>query len=304
MAETLTVDPTPTAEVITESEGVQLTAEESDSLKVGEQLQEQQEQLYAGKYKSAEELERAYGELQKKLGEKGDEDSETVGDSKLTDSEEDSQEAKETEEDFKGYLDDGSVNYETVNESYGEQLGNIFKNANVDPWSISKHFHENNGSITDEMYTSLENAGLSRASIDSYLAGRAAESGYTQAEDLSDAEINQVKDFAGGEESYSQIVTWASQNLNENSVKAFDEVINTGSVEAIKLAVSGLKAQYENANGYEGKMYTGKAPESSKDVYRSQAELVAAMNDRRYDNDPAYRQDVIAKLERSDNLEF
>ena len=94
MAETLTVDPTPTAEVITESEGVQLTAEESDSLKVGEQLQEQQEQLYAGKYKSAEELERAYGELQKKLGEKGDEDSETVGDSKLTDSEEDSQEAK------------------------------------------------------------------------------------------------------------------------------------------------------------------------------------------------------------------
>tara|TARA_R100000458_G_scaffold35354_1_gene32758 strand:- start:138 stop:1052 length:915 start_codon:yes stop_codon:yes gene_type:complete len=304
MAETLTVDPTPTTEVVTEAEGVQLTAEESDSLKVGEQLQEQQEQLYAGKYKSAEELERAYGELQKKLGEKGDENSETAGDSKPTDSKEDSQETKETEEDFKGYLDDGSVNYETVNETYGEQLGNIFKNSNVDPWSISKHFHENNGTITDEMYTSLENAGLSRASIDSYLAGRAVESGYTQSEDLSDSEINQVKEFAGGEESYNQMVTWASQNLAENSIKAFDEVINMGSVEAIKLAVSGLKAQYENANGYEGKMLSGKAPTNTKDVYRSQAELVAAMNDKRYDNDPAYRQDVIAKLERSDNLTF
>ena len=51
-------------------------------------------------------------------------------------------------------------------------------------------------------------------------------------------------------------------------------------------------------------MYTGKAPVQPKDAFRSQAELVAAMSDRRYDNDPAYRQDVIAKLERSDNLEF
>ena len=31
--------------------------------------------------------------------------------------------------------------------------------------------------------------------------------------------------------------------------------------------------------------------------------LVRAMNDPRYDNDPAYRQDVIEKLDRSD-LEF
>ena len=62
--------------------------------------------------------------------------------------------------------------------------------------------------------------------------------------------------------------------------------------------------QYENANGYEGTMYTGKAPQTSKDVFRSQAELVEAMSDRRYDRDPAYRQDVIEKLERSDNLSF
>ena len=51
-------------------------------------------------------------------------------------------------------------------------------------------------------------------------------------------------------------------------------------------------------------MVTGKtAPPQSGDVFRSQAELVEAMNDRRYDSDPAYRQDVIEKLERS-GLEF
>ena len=77
-----------------------------------------------------------------------------------------------------------------------------------------------------------------------------------------------------------------------------------GAIGSIQLAVNGLKAQYEQANGYEGKMYTGKAPQTTGDIFRSQAELVAAMSDRRYDNDPAYRQDVIAKLERSNNLEF
>ena len=64
-----------------------------------------------------------------------------------------------------------------------------------------------------------------------------------------------------------------------------------------------MKSQYEAANGYEGKMYTGKAPKANTDVFRSQAELVAAMSDKRYDRDPAYRQDIIEKLDRS-NLDF
>ena len=71
MAETLTVDPTPVAEVAGEVEGVQLTAEEQDSLQVGEGIQENQDQLLAGKYKDAESLEKAYIELQKKLGQDG-----------------------------------------------------------------------------------------------------------------------------------------------------------------------------------------------------------------------------------------
>ena len=122
--------------------------------------------------------------------------------------------------------------------------------------------------------------------------------------DISDATVNEIKNYAGGDESYNNMVQWASENLESGAVEAFDNIVNTGSVDAIKLAVNGLKAQYQNAVGFEGTMVTGKAPVEQKDVYRSQAELVAAMSDRRYDNDPAYRQDVIAKLERSDNLTF
>ena len=47
-------------------------------------------------------------------------------------------------------------------------------------------------------------------------------------------------------------------------------------------------------------MLTGKAPKSSGDVFRSQAEVVEAMSDPRYDRDPAYRNDVFEKLSRSD----
>ena len=71
----------------------------------------------------------------------------------------------------------------------------------------------------------------------------------------------------------------------------------------IQLAVTGLKAEYEKANGFEGQMLTGKAAQPQVDVFRSQAEVVAAMQDPRYDNDPAYRNDVFQKLGRS-NIQY
>ena len=156
MAETLTYDPGTSEETSVEN----LSQEEQESLKVGEQLVEQQEQLLAGKYKDAEELEKAYVELQKKLGEKGPEDSEKARDTESSDRETDQEEEKETEEDVEYYLEDGKVNYEAVNDAYGEKLGDIFKDSGVDPWSISKHFQENQGTITDDMYKSLEGAGF------------------------------------------------------------------------------------------------------------------------------------------------
>ena len=64
-----------------------------------------------------------------------------------------------------------------------------------------------------------------------------------------------------------------------------------------------MKAEYDNVEGYEGRMLQGKAAKNSRDAFRSQAEVVAAMSDPRYDKDPAYRQDLYDKLERS-NVNF
>ena len=288
MAETNTYtinDTTPT-ETVSDN----LTADEQDSLAVGEKMVEQQEQLLAGKYKDAQELEKAYIELQGKLGNKDN-----------TEAAEEKSEDTESEPD-NNYLEDGSVNYDTVTETYGEAVTEKLKAAGVDPWAISSQFHESGGEVTDEMVGTLTNAGFSEAAVRSYFAGRASESGYSSgsAEDISDAQISEIKQSVGGDQAYSNVVNWAKTNLDQSQTDAFDEVVNSGSIQAIKLAAAGLKAQYDQANGVEGRMVTGKSAPQTKDVFRSQAELVQAMNDRRYDRDPAYRQDVIEKLERSD----
>ena len=273
MAETLTVDNTPQTEIVSESEGVQLTAEEQDSLQVGEQITEAQDQLLAGKYKTAEELEKAYGELQKKLGEKGTEDSETTGDTEdSTESEEETEEKEEAKE--------TSPAVELINEASAEYWDNDQK---LSPETIEK-------------FSSMSTTDL----LNGYLEVQKNAPAGNSVPDLTEADINVVKNSVGGESEYGKIVSWAKENMPDADSQAFDDLVSTGNVGAIRLAAQGLQAKYNDANGYEGRMLSGKSPKTSEDTFRSQAELVKAMSDPRYEDDPAYRQDLIEKLDRSD----
>jgi hypothetical protein len=120
--------------------------------------------------------------------------------------------------------------------------------------------------------------------------------------ELSNQEVNQLQNMVGGQAAYNQLTSWAAENFSEGEIEAFDSLVESGNTNAIQLALQALYYRYTDSMGVEGNMLTGK-PARSQDVFRSQAELVRAMADRRYDNDPAYRQDVIDKLERSD-IEF
>ncbi len=244
-----------------------LTPEEQDSLQVGEQLSQQEEQVYAGKYKSAQELEKAYMELQSKLGEQ--EKGET--------------EVAEKEPEDKPTLSEGATLITSATDEY-------YANGNkLTPETLQK-------------FSSMSSQDLIKAYMEVQQLPEYQQAQQTPVE-ISESQVNQIKNAAGGEQQYANIINWAKSNLEAEQINAFDDVVNTGSVQAINLAVAGLKAQYDNANGVEGRMVTGKAPTNSGDVFRSQQELVAAMNDPRYDRDPAYRQDIIEKLDRS-NLEF
>jgi len=120
--------------------------------------------------------------------------------------------------------------------------------------------------------------------------------------ELSNQEVNQLQNSVGGQEAYNQLTSWAAENFNEGEIEAFDSLIESGNTNAIQLALQALYYRYTDAMGVEGNMLSGK-PARSQDAFRSQQELISAMSDPRYDSDPAYRQDVINKLERSD-IEF
>ena len=267
MAETLTIDPNAPAEIVGQEAGVELTSDEKDSLELGEKMVQQQEELLAGKYKNAEELEKAYVELQSKLGEKKE------------DSEETETTAEKEEEPEKAEVSPAVSLLNEANEEYFSNDGKLSEE-------------------TIDKFSSLSSKDLVKAYLEATKNNPPNQS--QESVEVSDNDINVIQNSVGGEDAYGKLTAWAGSNLDSTSIEAFDNVVATGNVQMIKLAVAGLKAQYDNENGYEGKMLTAKAAATSKDVFRSQAELVRAMSDPKYDADPAYRQDVIEKLDRSD----
>ena len=189
--QTYTVDNSPQTETMSDN----LTADEQDSLAVGEKLVAEQEGLLAGKYKDAAELEKAYVELQKKLG--------------TNDEAEDVEQTSATEnETAETSLSDGA---------------NLITSANDE-------YYANDGKLSEETLDKFSSMS-SKDLVNAYLEVQNTDAFKNQNEvaDLSDAEINQVKNYAGGEAQYDNLIQWADGALDDNSKEAFDSIINTGS---------------------------------------------------------------------------
>ena len=254
MAETLTMESN-----VEKTSVENLSAEEQDSLKVGEQMQEAQDNLLAGKYKNAEELEKGYLELQQKLS--SNQPAEKA-------------EPEQTEESAQPTILDRIWEESTSQEEFSPELTE----------EISK-------------MSSTELANM-------YLDYRQANEGAEPARDFSNEEIQQLQGVVGGQENYTNMIDWAQKTLNETEVNMFDAVMAKGDPLAAFFAVRSLAYAYNDAVGYDGNVVQGKAPKQNTDQFRSQQELIAAMSDSRYENDPAYRQDVMDKLTRSPNVNF
>ena len=256
---TLTYDPTETPEG-------EFSEEEQESIKVGEALEEQQQQLLAGKFKDAEDLESAYIELQKKLGDPSRDEPEAEADT----TEPEEQEEEETKEVDTAFLD------------------KLWEEAS------------NNEKVSDETMKELE--GMSPTDIASMYLDYRSENNQPVAE-LTEEQSVQLKAVVGGDKEYDSMIEWAKSNLKEQEINMFDEVLGRADPYSCFFAVRTLANRYLEATGQEGELLTGKPASNKQDTYRSQAEVVRAMTDPRYEKDPAYRQDIYDKLERS-NLNF
>ena len=266
MAETLTFE---NNQEVTTIEN--LNADEQDSLQVGEAMQEAQNDLLAGKYKDAQELEKAYVELQKKLGDKGSKDSPKARDS---------QDSEEVESE-KGNEDEDKADVDTSKDGILDQLWEQANGKEYSKETLEELSKLDSIDIADMHLRYRQQVEQSRPQITE-----------TQAQDL--------KNVAGGDQQYSEMLQWAKDNLNPQEVEMFDTVIERGDPLAAFFAVRSLSYRYLDAQGREGKMVTGTAPRGDGSQFTSQAEVVQAMSDPRYDRDPAFRQKVMKKLERSD----
>ena len=262
MAETLTFEQTPEVTSVDS-----LSAEEQDSLKVGEGMQEAQDNRLAGKYENAQELEKAYIELEKKLGQQ----------TKAEEPEESNEEATEPEAKEEDKPDDTTTIFDELWEQATSKEG--------------KYNQE-----TLDKLNQLSQTDLAKM----HLEYRAANG----PRDLSESDVKELKGIVGGDENYANMLSWAQQNLNEQEVNMFDQVMERGDPLAAFFAVRSLAYRYNDAIGLDGKMVTGRPPKQTADVFRSQAEVVAAMGDSRYELDPAYRRDIMDKLARSPDVSF
>ena len=122
-------------------------------------------------------------------------------------------------------------------------------------------------------------------------------------EGLTEAQAETLFKMVGGEKAYKSMVTWAGQNLSKEEISMYDSVMGKGDPNAIFFAVQALNAKYNDATGVEGQTLTGRAAAQENEGFQSQAQLVEAMSDPRYDRDPAYRRSVLNKLANSD-VEF
>ena len=263
MAETLTYENNPEVTSIDN-----LNADEQDSLKVGETMQEAQDNLLAGKYKNAQELEQGYIELQKKLGE--------------GEAEEPVAEAEEAEEEYEG--EEGEEDISILDELWEYELNN-------------EEFHEDAVAELQQM----DPVDLANLHIE---YRKQVEKGGVGAKDFTETEMTELKGVVGGDENYQNMLQWAGTNLNQQEIDMFDAVMQRGDALGAFFAIRSLAYRYNDAAGYEGKMLTGNAPKTSGSQYRSQQEVIQAMSDPRYESDPAYRKDIMDKLTRSPNVSF
>jgi len=240
-----------------------LSNDEKDSLLIGEDLDRQQEGKLAGKYDNAQELEKAYLELQGKMGEKSEPDS----------TDEESENEPEQESPNEG------------NENILEALWRQGADNNIDKGLFEE--------LSKMDSIEVAKAAMEMKSRNSSDAPR----------DFTQQDVQQIHGLVGGQENYNNLLGWASQNIPEQEVGMFDAIMEQGNPMAAYFAVQALALKYADQSGRDGQMVTGKAPKTQSNVFNSQAEMVKAMEDPRYNDDPAYREEIMAKLERS-NINF
>ena len=164
------------------------------------------------------------------------------------------------------------------------------ESAGLNMENLSSEYAEK-GELDAKSYEALEKAGIPKEYVNQFIEGQKA---------VADQQTTSIKDIVGGADAYTEMSEWAADNMSEQEKTAYNTAVNSKDVETAKLAIAGLKAKFDGANGNEPNLVEGKATVSGQDGYKSWAEVTKAMGDERYSNDPAYQATVKEKLSKSE----
>lgn len=224
------------------------------------------ERLYAGKYKTIEEMEKGYTELQSKLSSQGQQQQQPPAETPKGEGEgEPAGESKDglgLERPSEPSVE-SPIDFASYNETYAKE-----------------------GKLSDEQYQELNSKGFPKEMVDVYLAG--LKSQVNAAETAAHA-------AAGSQEQFIAMQTWAAANLNDADFNAYNKAVSSNDPAAIQMAVQATMAKFTAATGNESNLVTGNNADQgngSGGGYASYAELVADQKDPRYKTDPAFRQKV------------
>ena len=223
----------------------------------GEEQEVERPEWLPEKFKSPEDMAQAYSELEKKMGQ-GTTEEQTA----------------ETTEDNEGDVQDDESD-DNENADYNAVV--------VD---ASKEFFENDGQLSEETYEKLAKAGLPKELVDSYAAGQQA---------LLQSEEGEIKSVANGQ--FDAMAEWANDNLQQEEIDAFDDIVTTGTKEQAKFAVKSLYDRYTQANGSSPRLVQGAVTGGSTMPFKSMQELARAQSDPRYKSgDKAYHEEIDRRL--------
>ena len=144
------------------------------------------------------------------------------------------------------------------------------------------------GELSDKTFDALEAAGLPREFVEQYIAGQQA---------MSVQQAATIQESIGGAGNYEAMAEWASENLADGDLDAFNDIVEGQSVEQARVAVKGLYAQFQAAGGKGPALVQGSTSgDAGVKPFGSTAQVTEAMRDPRYASDPAYREQVEKRM--------
>ncbi len=157
-----------------------------------------------------------------------------------------------------------------------------------DAVTLATQEYQENGELSAETYETLAKSGLNKMMVDNYIAGQQAIINQQQME---------ITNEIGGLQEYQKLSAWAAETLSDDDLEAYNETVESGTVSQAKFAIKSLYSQFQAAGS--PKLVQGSVNGTGVPPFQSRAQVTQAMKDRRYDSDPAYRDEVLKRLARS-----